>query len=498
MSGVFDLTGKTPGLWDVYVTKPSGARSILTGGFNIVAAPPTFASGIDLTWSACNQGTSTGTGDITFDCANPAFSATMFGNYRLPRTMSQLVAMDAVIDIQTSSANLPPFWHFELSGCNNGGLVLSAGRPATECPSGSNGPAWGAGGSAVCEGDHRLRPRRRRLESRAAAADDRAGIEQSDLGSRWRQLLRVPCVDVHGQRGVVRGLFGRRRDRVEQRDVLQLVPSEAPLTVTDSGVRGKRVSVNGGLAGLTVSSAAPVFTPAVGYVPVSIYGKNFPAGATARLFPNGSVNAERFLANVVVAADGRSLTGIADLRGAPTGSYNVSVSNPGGVSSLLGAIDVGTSFPGGPRVIVVAPNGGEVLYIGSFYGFNWQAYDDKAVTSVDLYISQHGVNGPYETLALGVPNNGSFPWNVNSTIKHTGFQCFFKLVARDADGNTGQDVSDAPWRIRRLHRCAGVPLRCDAARSRHRGGGRSPRSRSWPRRPPAERGCDGAVDRDRR
>jgi hypothetical protein len=448
MSAVLDLAGKATGFWDVYVTSTTGARSILTHGLEIIVAPPTLASGLDLTWSACNLGTTSGTGDITFDCANPAFQATLFGNYRLPQTMSQLVAMEAVLDIQTSSSTLPPFWHFEQGGCNADGLSMNVGRPAVECPSASNGTAWGSGGSSVISGISGYLPglggpsRARLLLQVARPASSPIAVPG---GTNYYAFHLGMFMDGAG------GCAGCTNPA----DILwssatfySLTSSEPPITVESSGLRGNQVGVNGGLPGLSISSVSPSFTPAVGYVPVSIFGRNFLPGATARLFrlltPSFSVS----LTNVVVASDGRSLTALADLRGAPPAPLDVEVQNPGGaVVQRAAAIDVGTSFPGGPRVTVVTPNGGETFLVGSTAVLSWQAFDDQAVTSVDLSISQHGIGGPYETLGLGLVNSGGIAWVVSSPINDTGFQCFFKVVAHDNDGNISEDVSDSPWRI---------------------------------------------------
>ena len=170
--------------------------------------------------------------------------------------------------------------------------------------------------------------------------------------------------------------------------------------------------MNGGLPGLSISSVSPSFTPAVGYVPVSIFGRNF-SPAPQRDCSGSSSSFSVSLTNVVVASDGRSLTALADLRGAPPAPLDVEVQNPGGaVVQRAAAIDVGTSFPGGPRVTVVTPNGGETFLVGSTAVLSWQAFDDQAVTSVDLSISQHGIGGPYETLGLGLVNSGGIAWVV--------------------------------------------------------------------------------------
>jgi FlgD Ig-like domain/IPT/TIG domain len=442
MSGVLDLTSKAPGLWDVYVTSPSGSRAILFGGFEVTVAPPTFASGLDLTWSACNAGTSAGNDNLDFDCANPAFGATLFANYRLPRAMSQLVAMDAVIDIETATVPLQPFWHFELGGCNTDALSLSAGRPSTECPTASNGTAWGPAGSAAQAAITAYLPsqtnRAQMLITVARALNNPIAVPGGTNYYAFHLNLFMDGA------GACAGCSDAAQLSWSTATFYSAASNEAPLVVTAPGLRSKLVRVNGGLPGLSVTSAAPAATPAVGYVPVSVYGRNIVPGATVNLLtPTGPLA----LTNVSVAPDGRTLTALADLRNV-LGVCDVQVRNPGGeLATRIGAINVGSAFPGPPRVTVITPNGGEVLVIGTSYSFRWQAYDDRLVTSVDLYISQRGISGPYETLALGIPNTGTVGWNVSSPFTDTGYQCFFKVVAHDDDGNTSEDISDSPWRI---------------------------------------------------
>ena len=58
-----------------------------------------------------------------------------------PGLIAADVSFDIVLDGQSS---LPAFWHYEVGGCNNSGLTISASRPA------SCGPyqtPWGVGGS---------------------------------------------------------------------------------------------------------------------------------------------------------------------------------------------------------------------------------------------------------------------------------------------------------------------------------------------------------------
>lgn len=97
-----------------------------------------------------------------------------------------------------------------------------------------------------------------------------------------------------------------------------------------------------------------------------------------------------------------------------------------------------------PTVTVVAPNGGESHYISTNANLQWTAGDNIAVTSVDLELSRGGVLGPWETIALGVPNTGSYVWNVTGPPSNTAI---LRVTARDAANNAAADMSDADWAI---------------------------------------------------
>ena len=97
-----------------------------------------------------------------------------------------------------------------------------------------------------------------------------------------------------------------------------------------------------------------------------------------------------------------------------------------------------------PVVTVTYPNGGEAIISGTTATLTWTATDNVAVTAVDLLLSRSGVGGPFETLALGVANSGSYPWTVTTPASN---DCWLKVVAHDAAGNTGSDLSDAAFAI---------------------------------------------------
>ena len=98
-----------------------------------------------------------------------------------------------------------------------------------------------------------------------------------------------------------------------------------------------------------------------------------------------------------------------------------------------------------PICTVSAPNGGEVVVVGSNLPLTWNASDPiLGVTGVDLEISRTGVGGPYTTVASNIANSGSFTWPVTGPVTDNAI---LKITAKDAANNTGVDVSDLEWAI---------------------------------------------------
>ncbi len=97
-----------------------------------------------------------------------------------------------------------------------------------------------------------------------------------------------------------------------------------------------------------------------------------------------------------------------------------------------------------PAVTVVSPVGGETLTLGQHAALTWSATDNAAVTAVDLLLSRTGAAGPFQTIALGVPNSGSYDWVVSGAATSTAF---LEVVAHDAAGHTAADLSDSAFAI---------------------------------------------------
>ncbi len=98
-----------------------------------------------------------------------------------------------------------------------------------------------------------------------------------------------------------------------------------------------------------------------------------------------------------------------------------------------------------PVVNVLAPNGGESFTVGDPVNLDWNATDALGgVTSVDLYLSRNGSGGPWETIATGEANDGTYPWVATGPATNNAL---LRAVAADAALNSDTDESDAKWTI---------------------------------------------------
>ena len=97
-----------------------------------------------------------------------------------------------------------------------------------------------------------------------------------------------------------------------------------------------------------------------------------------------------------------------------------------------------------PVVNVQTPNGGEVWTIGEEYDIEWSAYDDVAVTSIDIHLStDSGTSFPHE-IATGLANTGVYTWEVTGPAAEL---CRIRVTAHDGDANTGEDISNGDFTI---------------------------------------------------
>ncbi|MEW6732551.1 MAG: hypothetical protein AB1489_14575 [Acidobacteriota bacterium] len=99
-----------------------------------------------------------------------------------------------------------------------------------------------------------------------------------------------------------------------------------------------------------------------------------------------------------------------------------------------------------PTVKVISPNGKEKLKGGSAVNVQFMSSDDTGVVSHEIQLSQDG-GSTFAPLAASVPGNvQSFMVTLpNTKVK----KAIIKVIARDASGNAGEDVSDAAFKIKK-------------------------------------------------
>jgi hypothetical protein len=112
--------------------------------------------------------------------------------------------------------------------------------------------------------------------------------------------------------------------------------------------------------------------------------------------------------------------------------------------------DVGDTTP--PTVTVTVPNGAEVWEIGTAYDITWTATDNIGVTSIAIMLSRDGGVTFPDTLAKGETNDGIYPWTVDA---ERTVAARIKVIAYDAAGGAGPDISDADFEI--YDPASGVP-----------------------------------------
>lgn len=99
-----------------------------------------------------------------------------------------------------------------------------------------------------------------------------------------------------------------------------------------------------------------------------------------------------------------------------------------------------------PGALVRFPNGGQTLNAGESVTLRWGSDDDVGVSNVDIQLSLDGGATFPVTIASAIPDTGSFNW----TLPFTGVastDARLRVVARDADGRTGSDISNSSFVI---------------------------------------------------
>jgi agmatine deiminase len=96
-----------------------------------------------------------------------------------------------------------------------------------------------------------------------------------------------------------------------------------------------------------------------------------------------------------------------------------------------------------PTAYVKSHNGG-IVVPNQTSVIEWLADDDEQVTGIDIELSVNGgVSFPY-VIASNLPHTGSFAWTVPDLYAPSAR---LRVVARDAQGRTGNDVSDTSFSI---------------------------------------------------
>jgi hypothetical protein len=125
----------------------------------------------------------------------------------------------------------------------------------------------------------------------------------------------------------------------------------------------------------------------------------------------------------------------------PANIGNVSDVDPSDIEFHLVPSTGGDITP--PEVLVLTPNGGEILTANSGTTVQWIATDAGGVAAVDLYVSDD--NGfTFTPFAMGLSNTGSHIWYPAN--RPTG-QAVFRVVAIDNSFNIGMDDSDDAFTI---------------------------------------------------
>jgi hypothetical protein len=93
-------------------------------------------------------------------------------------------------------------------------------------------------------------------------------------------------------------------------------------------------------------------------------------------------------------------------------------------------------------MVLTTPNGGETFEEESQQTIQWIASDNVGITAIDLYYSMDG-GISWNPIVLGISGT-QYLWTLPQT---TSSNCRIKVVAFDAAGNVGQDISDGSFII---------------------------------------------------
>ena len=100
------------------------------------------ADAIQLSWTSC-AGSAGAASDLTVPCVNTDHE-NAFVSFELASPMDSVVAVEGVVDIQSSAPELPEWWMYQPGGCRYLRLIASASFPG-----GSGCADFGAGGASL-------------------------------------------------------------------------------------------------------------------------------------------------------------------------------------------------------------------------------------------------------------------------------------------------------------------------------------------------------------
>jgi hypothetical protein len=202
----------------------------------------------------------------------------------------------------------------------------------------------------------------------------------------------------------------------------------------------------------TSSSVTWVATTSGGTVKIET---SIDGGATFQTATNGSpipsINAGDELGWAFATADINN-SGGGDLL---TGASFANVNAPSGFRAQAGIVYIlpSTATPppinNPPTVKVIAPNGGEVLQVGTTFDIKWTASDPDGDNTIQKFTIQLSTNAGTSfnfTVAQDLPGNlRSFSWVVPVGFNTT--QGRIRVIVTDNQGATAQDDSDANFTI---------------------------------------------------
>jgi len=90
--------------------------------------------------------------------------------------------------------------------------------------------------------------------------------------------------------------------------------------------------------------------------------------------------------------------------------------------------------PGSLSALVQSPNGGETMRSGSIRNIRWLSAvpTSQGLSTVDIFLSRHGVAGPWEPIATDIPNNGCYQWLIGASGSDN---CRIKVVVTTSQSN---------------------------------------------------------------